>query len=69
MTFKIQTAGAYGWGDVKVAYDDSEDYEDWHFKTRKEAQAELEDFRQIDPDLSDYRIVPTTTPSEEDFYS
>lgn len=69
MTYKIQTTGSYGWGDVKVAYGDSEIYQDWHFPNRKEALAELEDFRDLDPKLTSYRIVPSTTPSDEDFYS
>lgn len=69
MSFKIQTIGVHGWGDVKVAYDDSEDYQDWHFATRNEALTELEEFRDLDPNLTSYRVVPTSTPSKEDFYS
>ena len=69
MKFKIQMAGANGWGDVKSSIDDGP-YEVDLFSSKKDAKTEIKDLSSIDEDdISNYRIVTKETPQDIDFYN
>lgn len=65
--WKIQMAGANGWGDVKESEDDGETYVTCTYKTYEQAAEELAELRENDKD-TDYRIVETETPEDINFY-
>lgn len=58
--WKIQTASANGWADIKVSAD-GENYHDLHFDTKYEAEQEMKG-------MSDCRAVPASTPQNDDIY-
>jgi hypothetical protein len=69
MKFKIQMAGANGWGDVKSSYDGGP-YEVDLFSSKKDAKTEIKDLSEhYADDISNYRIVTKETPSDIDFYN
>jgi len=68
--YKIQTEGAFGWGDLKVSEDDGKSYQVELFDTKEEAGEELKnilsEFNEED-DL--YRIVSEDTQEDFNIYS
>lgn len=70
MKYKIQTAAAFGWADLKSSFDDGKTYEVEEYATIKEAQEEINDIVFLTDDSpSDYRIVTTVTPQDGDLYN
>ncbi len=65
--WKIQMAGAHGWGDVKETEDDGETYVTCTYETYEEAAEELAELREHDK-TTNYRIVETETPEDINFY-
>lgn len=63
--WKLQQRGVHGWGDIKVSVDDGPYLPD-HYATRAEAEEEA---RLVGELGDDTRVVPVSTPSDEDFYS
>ncbi len=64
--WKIQTAIAYGWADIKCSSDGGESYVDDHYDTVEEALSEMRLLGSNDPDS--WRVVPASTPQDDDLY-
>lgn len=63
-------AGITGWGDLKSSEDDGETYIVESFKTKKQAQKEINDIVDSNgDDPSNYRIVNWLTPEDINFYN
>lgn len=70
IAYKIQMTGITGWGDLKSSEDDGETYIVESFKTKKEAQQEINDIvESTGDDQSNYRIVNWLTPEDINFYN
>jgi hypothetical protein len=64
--WKIQTEAAYGWADLKVNVDGTDEYVDDFYDTKAEA---LEQCREMNRELGGgFRVVPSDTPSDFDLY-
>lgn len=70
IAYKIQMRGVAGWGDLKTSEDDGETYYVESFKTKEEAQEEINSIVEglEEADHSDYRVVNFITPEDETFY-
>ena len=69
IAYKIQIAAFSGWGDLKSSDDDGETYIVESFKTKKEAQEEINEIvESTDEDESNYRVVNWLTPEDINFY-
>ena len=56
--YKIQTEGAFGWGDLKHSGDGGQTYQVELFDTKEEARKELDSiFAELGYDEDNYRIV------------
>ena len=66
--WKIQTGSGDGWSDIKVS-SGSDFYRNWHFKTKSDAQSELNELARIHGDPESYRIVPAATEQDFDLYN
>ena len=66
--WKIQTGSGNGWSDIKVT-SGSDFYRNWHFKTKSDAQSELNELAGIHGDPESYRIVPAATEQDFDLYN
>jgi hypothetical protein len=66
--WKIQTAIAYGWADIKCSSDDGESYVDDHYDTRQEARSEIAFFIHGEEDGRGYRVVKASVPQDDDLY-
>ena len=66
--WKIQTGSGNGWSDIKVS-SGSDFYRNWHFKTKPDAQSELNELARIHGDPESYRIVPAATEQDFDLYN
>ena len=65
--WKIQTAIAYGWADIKASIDGGP-YVDDHYDTREEARSERACFIHGEEDGSGYRVVKASVPQDDDLY-
>jgi len=66
--WKIQTGSGNGWSDIKVS-SGTDFYRNWHFKTKPDAQSELNELARIHGDPESYRIVPAATEQDFDLYN
>lgn len=66
--WKIQTAIAYGWADIKRSSDDGESYVDKHYDTRQEARSERACFIHGEERGRGYRVVEASVPQDDDLY-
>jgi len=66
MRYKIQTQCTFGWGDLRKSEDSTGKYEDYFFKTKKEALSECNDLNKYLG--GGFRVVPITTRSDHDLY-
>jgi hypothetical protein len=58
MKYKIQTEGAFGWGDLKYSEDDGKTYQVDLFDTKEEAGEELKSIlSEFNEDDEMYRVV------------
>jgi hypothetical protein len=64
-SWKIQTASANGWADIKVSKD-GENYHPFHFDSKSEAEKEMNDLATDHPD--NYRVVTADTPQQDELY-
>lgn len=66
MKYKIQTEGAFGWGDLKYSEDNGETYQVDLYDSKEQADEELENIlSEFGEDSEGYRIV--TEDVVEDF--
>lgn len=66
MKYKIQTEGAFGWGDLKYSEDEGKTYQVDLFDTKEDARKELDSIlEELQEDEELYRIV--TEDVVEDF--
>lgn len=58
MKYKIQTEGAFGWGDLKYSEDNGESYQVDLYDTKEQAEEELKNIlSEFEEDGDNYRIV------------
>ena len=58
MKYKIQTEGAFGWGDLKYSEDNGETYQVDLYDTKEQADEELKNIlSEFEEDGDNYRIV------------
>jgi hypothetical protein len=58
MKYKIQTEGAFGWGDLKYSEDNGETYQVDLYDTKEQAEEELKNIlSEFEEDGDNYRIV------------
>jgi len=58
MKYKIQTEGAFGWGDLKHSHDQGLTYQTDLYDTKEDARKELDSiFSEFGEDEDSYRIV------------
>lgn len=56
--YKIQTEGAFGWGDLKYSEDNGETYQVDLYDTKEQAEEELKNIlSEFEEDGDNYRIV------------
>jgi hypothetical protein len=68
--YKIQTEGAFGWGDLKYSEDDGKTYQVELFDTKEQAGEELKNIlSEFNEDEEMYRIVSEDTPENFNIYS
>lgn len=66
MKYKIQTEGAFGWGDLKYSEDNGKTYQVDLYDSKEQADEELENIlSEFEEDSDGYRIV--TEDVVEDF--
>ena len=65
--YKIQIASVHGYADVKSS-DDDENYHLDLYRTKADAVAEMHDLSKMMGGESDYRVVPSTTPADDELY-
>lgn len=66
MRYKIQTRGVFGWGDLRENVEGTDKYVDSFYETKKLADEEC---LELNTCLEgEFRVVPITTRSDEDFY-
>jgi hypothetical protein len=69
MKHKIQTEGAFGWGDLKYSEDDGETYQVELFDTKEKAQEELNTILSEFGEAEDlYRIVTEDVLEDSNLY-
>jgi len=66
--WKIQTGSGNGWSDIKSSYG-TDFYKTEYFKTKSDAQSELNQLAGIHGDPESYRIVPAATEEDFDLYN
>ena len=66
--WKIQTGSGNGWSDIKSSYG-TDFYKTEYFKTKPDAQSELNQLARIHGDPESYRIVPAATEEDFDLYN
>ena len=66
--WKIQTESGNGWSDIKSSYG-TDFYKTEYFKTKPDAQSELNQLAGIHGDPESYRIVPAATEEDFDLYN
>ncbi len=66
--WKIQTESGNGWSDIKFS-SGSDFYRTQYFKTKSDAQSELNELADIHGDPESYRIVPAATEEDFDLYN
>jgi hypothetical protein len=66
--WKIQTESGNGWSDIKSSYG-TDFYKTEYFKTKPDAQSELNQLADIHGDPESYRIVPAATEEDFDLYN
>jgi hypothetical protein len=66
--WKIQTESGNGWSDIKSSYG-TDFYKTEYFKTKSDAQSELNQLAGIHGDPESYRIVPAATEEDFDLYN
>jgi hypothetical protein len=63
-SWKIQTASANGWADIKVSRD-GENYHPFHFSSKAEADEEMNEMAMGE---DGYRVVSVDTPQQDNLY-
>ena len=67
--YKIQTEGAFGWGDLKYSEDDGETYQVELFDTKEKAQEEINNILSEFGEAEDlYRIVTEDVLEDSNLY-
>lgn len=64
--WKIQTASANGWADVKSS--DGGSYKTDYYSSKAEAQSELAELAETRGDYDSWRVVPASTRANDDIY-
>jgi len=68
--YKIQTEGAFGWGDLKYSEDDGKTYQVELFDTKEEAGEELKNIlSEFNEDEEMYRVVSEDVLEDFNIYS
>ena len=65
--WKIQTASANGWADIKSCSDDCDTYTLATFATQADAEAEIIELA-FNGDVGSWRAVPVDEPAQDDLY-